>query len=236
MTTTTRPAPGHVDDVAFTPSGRRHPARLALFVSVPVVWAVVALVHPVAFEGTVYRDLQDQVGLWMGVHFAQLVLAVGLAAALHIAVRGRDQLPARVTRVALPIFLVAFASFDSVAGLGTGLAVKNANGLDGGQREAAGTAAEYLLDNRFAGDMSVVWLISGLALVTAIAGAAFTLREIGAPRRTWILVLVGTLTAMHMGPPAALGLLCLGAGLVGAQRSGHLLAAPARSRTVGRAR
>ena len=114
--------------------------------------------------------------------------------------------------------------------------MKNANGLEGPERAAAGTAAEYLLDNRFAGDMSAVWLISGIALVTAIAGAAFTLRAGGAPRRTWILVLVGTLTAMHMGPPAALGLLCLGAGLVGGQRSGHLLDAPAGTRLAVRAR
>jgi hypothetical protein len=236
MTTSTQSPPVPVHDLAPPPSGQRHRGRLALFVAVPAAWAVVALAHPVAFEGTVYRDLQDQVGLWMGVHYAQLVLALGLALALHIAVRGRADLPARITRIALPIFLVAFASFDSVAGLGTGLAVKNANGLDGGEREAAGTAAEYLLDNRFSGDMSVVWLISGLALVTAIAGTAFTLRAVGARRSTWILVLGGALMAMHTGPPAVVGLLCLGAGLVSAQRSGHLLDGPARDLPVVRDR
>ena len=47
-------------------------------IGVPLVWIVVALVHPMG-GGDVYDELQDQVGLWLGVHFAQLVLSLGLA-------------------------------------------------------------------------------------------------------------------------------------------------------------
>ena len=48
-------------------------------VAVPLAWVVVALVHPQG-SGDVYEGLQDEVGLWIGVHLAQPVLAIGLAA------------------------------------------------------------------------------------------------------------------------------------------------------------
>ena len=58
---------------------------------------------------------------WLGVHFAQPVLSLGVAAILWTLLSGRVGTAATVARVALPVWLVSFAVFDSVTGLGGGL-------------------------------------------------------------------------------------------------------------------
>ena len=44
----------------------------------PLLWAILTLVHP-SGEGDIYAELQDQVGRWLFVHVAQVVLAPFLA-------------------------------------------------------------------------------------------------------------------------------------------------------------
>jgi hypothetical protein len=107
-----------------------------LLLAVPLVWVVVALVHPQG-NGDVYDYLDDKVALWLGVHFAQLVLALGLALAFWVLLLGRAGTAATLARLALPVWLVAFSAFDSVTGLASGLAVHHANGLDGPEQAGA---------------------------------------------------------------------------------------------------
>jgi hypothetical protein len=170
----------------------------------------------------IYEGLRHDVGLWIGVHVAQLVLATGLGAALWLAVRGRHGPAATLTRLAIPVYLVFFAAFDSVAGIASGLALHHAGSLSGDERAGAVSTAEYLLDNRWAGDMSALWSVAQVALVVAILGTATTLRRAGASRLTWIAGFVGVLTCMHAGPPAAVGLVALGTALWTAERQGAL--------------
>ena len=108
------------------------PARTAFLVGVPLVWAVIALLHPQG-DGDVFDYLDDMVGLWLGVHFAQPVLALGVAAILWMLLAGRTSTAATVARVAIPVWLVSFAVFDSVTGLGSGLAVRHAKDLSGAE-------------------------------------------------------------------------------------------------------
>jgi hypothetical protein len=196
--------------------------RLGLFAGVPACWVVVALVHPMVQADAIYEGLRHDVGLWVGVHVAQLVLATGLGAALWLAVRGRSGPAATLTRLAVPVYLVFFAAFDSVAGIGSGLALHHAESLTGGERAGAIGTAEYLLDNRWAGDMSALWSVAQVALVVAVLGTAVTLRRAGTRRLTWVAGFVGALACMHAGPPAAVGLVALGTALWTAERQGAL--------------
>jgi hypothetical protein len=79
---------------------------------------VVALIHPLG-SGDPYEFLEDKVGLWVGVHFAQLVLALALAMVVWTLLAGRVGRAATVARAALPVWLVAFTTFDAVTGLGS---------------------------------------------------------------------------------------------------------------------
>ena len=86
------------------------------------------MAHPVGEAGEGYESIRDQVGLWVGIHMLQPFLALGLAVGLWQLVRNSSLPSARVARIALPIWLVAFTAFDSVAGIASGLVVHHANG------------------------------------------------------------------------------------------------------------
>jgi hypothetical protein len=197
------------------------PGRTALLVGIPLAWIVVALLHPQG-DGDVYDYLDDKVGLWLGVHFAQPVLALGVAAVLWMLLAGRTGTAATVARVAIPVWLVSFAVFDSVTGIASGLAVRHANGLDGPEQQGAGSTADYLVDNRITADFSPVWFVQAAALLTAVISTALVLRSAGASRAVFVTMLIGALLVFHAGPAAAVGLVALAAAFVLADREGLL--------------
>jgi hypothetical protein len=188
-----------------------------VLVGIPLVWIVVALVHPQG-SGDLYDELKDQVALWLGVHFAQLALALGLALVFWTLLAGRTGTAATVARVALPVWLVSFAAFDSVTGIATGLAIHHANGLDGSEQAGAVSTAEYLNDNRFTADFSPVWFVQAAALLTVVIATALVLRSAGASRGLFVAMLGGVLLVFHAGPIAAIGLLAIAIAIVLAYR------------------
>jgi hypothetical protein len=188
-------------------------------VGIPLVWIVVALVHPQG-SGDVYDELQDQVGLWLSVHFAQLVLSLGLATIFWVLLAGRTGSAATVARLALPVWLVFFAAFDSVTGIASGLAVHHANALDGPGQAGAASTAEYLVDNRFTADFSVVWFVQAAALLTMVIATALVLRSAGASRGLFVAMLGGVLLVFHAGAIASIGLVAIAAAVVLAFRDG----------------
>jgi hypothetical protein len=200
------------------------PGRTALLVGVPVAWIVVALVHPQG-DGDVYGYLDDKVGLWLGVHFAQPVLALGVAALLWMLLDGRTSTAATVGRVAIPVWLVSFAVFDSVTGIASGLAVRHANDLEGPEQQGAGSTADYLVENKITADFSPVWLIQAAALLTAVIATALVSRSAGASRAVFVSMLIGSLLVFHAGPAAAVGLVALAVAFVLPDREGLFLSA-----------
>ncbi len=201
-------------------STRRRSAPWAQFlVAVPLVWLVVALVHPQG-SGDLYEGLRDEVGLWIGVHLVQPVLAIGLAAVLWILLLGKRGTAAAVARYAIPVWLVSFTVFDSIAGLASGLAIRHANALGGAEQAGAASTAQYMLDNHFAGSISPVWLIQATALVTIIIATALALRSTAASRGLFVAMLIGTLHVFHAGPISAVGLVAITVAIVLANREG----------------
>jgi hypothetical protein len=195
---------------------------MALLVGVPLVWVVVALLHPQG-DGDVFDYLDDKVGLWLGVHFAQPVLALGVAAVLWMLLAGRTSTAATVARVAIPVWLVSFAVFDAVTGLGSGLAVRHAKDLSGPEQQGAASTAQYLLENKMTADFSPVWFVQAAALLTAVIATALVLRSAGASRAVFVTMLIGTLLVFHAGPAAAIGLIALATAFFLADREGLFL-------------
>ncbi len=106
---------------AALPQARRVSGRLLLFIAAPVGWMVAAWLHPAPNADRIYEDLASAADRWLIVHLLQLVLTLGIGASLWIAVRGRQGIAATVTRLVVPVYLVFFAAFDSVAGIASGL-------------------------------------------------------------------------------------------------------------------
>jgi uncharacterized membrane protein (DUF4010 family) len=125
--------------------------------------------------------------------------------------------------VALPVWLVSFAVFDSVTGLGSGLAVRHAKDLSGAEQQGAASTAEYLLENKVAADFSPVWFVQAAALLTAVIATALVLRSAGASRPVFVTTLIGTLLVFHAGAAAAVGLVALAVAFFLADREGLFL-------------
>jgi hypothetical protein len=183
-------------------------ARIRLLLLAPVAWIPLALVHPMGGDDA-YSVLHDKVALWTGIHFAQLVLALGVAALLWLLLEGRSTMAARVARVALPIYLVTFSAFDGITGIGSGMAVHHANSTTGPARAGAADTAQYLLTNRFSADLSPLHLTATAALLVAIVGTALALRHDGVRRAAWLPLAFGVLLATHAGAATAVGAACI---------------------------
>jgi len=194
------------DDTTPPTTQSRWPLLHMAAVAAPALWILVALAHPMGGEGTLYDGLHDRVPLWLALHGAQLVLSIGLAAGLWRALRGLQGAAATLARAAMPVYLVFFAAFDSVAGLATGLTIHHANSNSGAVREGAISTADYLMN---AANFSPVNAIGSTAMIFAIAGTAMALRHAGASRSTWAVLLAGLLGTAHAGPAAAVGFAAL---------------------------
>src|SRR5262245_1755846 len=93
----------------------------ALIVGAPLALAVLELFHPHPHD--VFRlDLRT----WMAVHYAQILLFPLTALALAALVRHRRGLAAALCRVGAFGFGVTWVAFDSVAGVATGILLRNA--------------------------------------------------------------------------------------------------------------
>ncbi len=218
----------------FAPTLDTHSARSPLtlrtlvLVGAPLAWIPVAFLHPAANPDSVYEDLAAAADRWLFVHLAQLALTLWIGVAMWRAVAGQHGLAARITRAAVPVFLVSFAAFDSVAGISTGLAVRHAQSLPAAQVDGVASTTEYLAMNYFTGDFSPLSFISGISLSAAVVGIAMTLRSLGAARWVWISAFGGVLLNLHAaGVIPAVGLAALAAALYSADRTGHIVRPPA---------
>jgi hypothetical protein len=189
MTTTTAVA------IPSTTTPRSKLVRTGIWV-LAAGWIAVAFVHPNMSPETV-GELRPVLGRWMGVHIAQLVLAVGLAYTLWHVLRDNTTRAARLVRGLMPVYLVFFAAFDSVVGLAAGLAV------DCGT--AGEAAARHIINSPLAGDFSVITNIASVSLITVIVATGLALKKAGAPTFTWALMLTGVLLSAHSGAAAAVG-------------------------------
>jgi hypothetical protein len=219
MTTTT---------VVPTPSARARRDQLTwrtlLVVAAPLAWIPVACLHPAASPGTVYADLAAEADRWLYVHLAQLALTLWLGVALWVAVAGRRGLAAMITRLAVPVYLVSFAAFDTVSGIATGLVVRHAQSLPAEQVDGVASTTEYLAVNHITGDLSPLAVVSGISLTAAVVGVAMTLRSVGASRLVWISAFGGVLLNLHAaGVIPAIGLAAFAAALYTADRRGYIV-------------
>jgi hypothetical protein len=174
----------------------------------PLLWAILSVVHP-SGEGDIYAELQDQVGRWLFVHVAQVVLAPFLALAVWLLLRGIESLAATISRVALVFWLVFFSTYDALAGIATGVLVRQANSVSGEERAGFAEAADFLFDSHIGGNISWFALVAGGAWIIVAIAAAVALRGAGANWLTTVAAALSALFAFHAGYAAMVGLIAL---------------------------
>ena len=192
--------------------------RRALLVGVPATFAALTLLHPMEDPW----ELGGALDRWMLVHVGQLVLTVLLAYSLWLLVDGIRSRIASVTRFVLPVFVVAFTAFDSVAGIATGWLARRADDQTGTAREHTLDSIEYLFaDNWLAGNLSILGGASAIAWMTIAISAAIALKGAGADRLTVIAMCTAVLFANHPAPFGTIGLLALAVAGYRASRGLH---------------
>jgi hypothetical protein len=182
--------------------------RRIILLGTPLAFAVVTSLHPTTGAGP--GDPSLPVGRWLTVHGLQVILTVLLAYCIWILLDGIHNGPATIARVALPVFLVFFSTFDAVAGLATGWLHHTANGQTGAEQAATLQAADELFNhNWLTGNLSIAGSVTAIAWAVIAIASAVALRRAGADGLTVGLMAASVLFVNHPVPFGTLGMLAL---------------------------
>jgi hypothetical protein len=193
-----------------TPRERRGfaPATVAFLLGVPLAWAVLLWFHPSVAPDDVYGSLRDQVVTYQVVHIGTLFFIGLMGVALYLLVRDLPGRAARISRLAIGVFVLFYAAWETVIGLATGALVQHANDAPAGERPAVSDAIQSLQENVVVGEMSVVAVVGGLAWMVAVVAAAVAYRRVGAPVVVSVLLGLSLVVVSHPPPIGPIGLLC----------------------------
>jgi hypothetical protein len=193
---------------------------VGLLIGVPLAWAVLLLFHPTGEGEDFYPVVADEVTPWVIVHVGTLIFIPLIAAVVYRLLRGIDGAAARISRIALASFVLFYAAWETLVGIGLGLFVNEVNGLPPADQAAGAEAVEQFADS---GVIRAFELIRTTSLFVALACAGIALRgRARAPLAVPVLlVLAAVPMAWHVTPFGQVGLgLFIGAViLVGRGRS-----------------
>ena len=148
-----------------------------LIVGAPLALALVELFHPHP------RDLlQLDVKTWLVVHYAQIPLFALSAVAMVLLVRGREDMAATFCRAAMLVFAVSYISFDTAAGVVTGVLVDAAQ--KSGMPDAWRAPIDAIWTHPIVGGSPLIAapflaVLGGIALSVGAVAAAISLKRAG---------------------------------------------------------
>jgi len=182
---------------------RRSTLRRLILLGTPLVLAILEIFHPQ--PGGVGESV-EQGGWFMWFHIIQVPLIGLIALAVYLLTEGLEGRAVSVSRWAIGVFAVFFSAYDAAAGIATGYALRNAQGLPAGAQQAVHEAVI---------DMPGLSLIFGLSIVgsgawvVALIAAAIALRRAGASLGPFILLILAGVFLMG-GHPFPAGTLAFG--------------------------
>jgi hypothetical protein len=202
----------HSDTIEGANSTWRLPVvlRRTLLLGPPLALAVLEIFHPQPDETA--KALLDVSTWFAGFHVIQLTLTGLLALSVLLLADGFGRADAWVTRLGIGVFLVFFSAYEAVAGIATGLAMRNARDLTATQQEGV---FEVVKDWPALGAPFALSIIGTLGWVAAVGALAFAARRQGAPRSEWIFILLAAVFLLG-GHPFPQGTLAFGCFFIGA--------------------
>ena len=180
------------------------PLRRALLLTPPFALAVLEVFHPQPDFNA--QALLDASSWFAWFHVIQLVLTglVAMSVLLLAADYGRST--AWTTRLGIGVFLVFFSAYDTLAGIGTGLAMRSARGLSAAQQEGVFTVVK---DWPGVGPVFALSILGTLGWVVAVGTLALAARRLGASRLEWIALALAAVFLLG-GHPFPQGTLAFG--------------------------
>ena len=186
------------------------PLRRALLLIPPLALAGLEAFHPQPDVNV--QALLDASTWFAWFHVIQLVLAglVALSVLLLAADFGRAD--AWTTRLSIGGFLLFFGAYDTLAGIGTGLAMRSARELPAAQQEGVFAVVK---DWPGIGPVFVLSILGTLGWVVAVGTLALAARRLGASRPEWIALALAAVFLLG-GHPFPQGTLAFGSLFVAA--------------------
>jgi hypothetical protein len=185
--------------------------RLILLIP-PILLMVLEWWHPAGFSKHVFPTLYPERHWWLTLHLLQLPLFALVGTAIFVLLADIHHWSATVSRVAAWFFIVYYAAFDSVAGIGLGVIFRDIQGWTPEEQAPIIRLAQlYFNDPLFGGThswmsefASLTWLVTALSATWALFRARRPLLPL------LFLVLAGFfLWRSHAYPYGPLAFLCL---------------------------
>ena len=180
------------------------PLRRALLLTPPFGLAVLEIFHPQP-EFNV-QALLDASTWFAWFHVIQLVLTGLVALSVLLLAADYGRATAWTTRLGIGVFLVFFSAYDTLAGIGTGLAMRSARDLSAAQQEGVFTVVK---DWPGVGPVFALSILGTLGWVVAVGTLALAARRLGASRPEWITLALAAVFLLG-GHPFPQGTLAFG--------------------------
>jgi hypothetical protein len=181
------------------------PAHRLLLIGPPFALAVLTIFHPHPDETA--EALADASSWFMAYHIIQLPLIGLVTISVFLLADSFGRASTWPVGLGMGSFLVFFSAYDTLAGIGTGLAMRGTRGLSQSQQDTVFD----LVKTWPAAEPWVLWLsIAGTGgWILAVGYLAYTARAAGAPRAQWIFIGLAVAFLM-LGHPAPFGTLAFG--------------------------
>lgn len=177
--------------------------RIALFGG-PLGYIALGLVHP-----SPDPTIGDDAGFFILLHLVQPALIALMAYALWTLVEGLPGLAARIARVAIVPYVLAYTMFDAVIGVAKGVIVEESATLS--------AADQAVVKGVLEGDHWVgyaLYLSASLSWLVAVVAVAVAVHRIAPLRVSLLLGLGGLIFALaHPFPPGPVGMTLFLAGV-----------------------
>ena len=188
----------------------RRPSRaeIVFLIGVPLAWAVVLLFHPTGDGEDFYPIVRDQLTAWMTVHVATLPSSRSSRPWCTCCCAASKALRRRSAGSRSRPFVLFYATWEALIGLGVGVLADEVNGLPVPEQDAGGKVLEDFADS---GIIRAFELIGTGSLFGALTAAGIALRRrAGAPLAVPVLlVLAAVPIAWHVRPFGQIGLALL---------------------------
>jgi hypothetical protein len=180
------------------------PLRRALLFMPPFALAVLEVSHPNPDFNV--QALLDASTWFAWFHVIQLVLTGLVALSVLLLAADFNRASAWSTRLGVGVFLVFFSAYDTLAGIGTGLAMHIARDLPAAQQEGVFAVVK---DWPGVGPVFALSIVGTLGWVVAVGALALAARRLGASRPEWIALVLAAVFLLG-GHPFPQGTLAFG--------------------------
>jgi hypothetical protein len=178
--------------------------RRAFFATAVVGYFVIGMVHPAEIE------VGDATTLYISIHLVQPFLILLLAWGVWLLVDGLSGRAARIARLAIVPYAIAYSMFDAIAGVALGGVVRLAN--DASAADAA--AVQRLMDTGTDYVGVVIFIASGLSWFVMAFAAAVAVKQVSGLGPTLLMAIGAAIFAIaHPFPTGPIGIALFGLGI-----------------------